>query len=75
MRYDPEESWWIVYNAIMGLNACDAKTIEPHIDRLVYWLEHEEWWLNMAAMHVLNKVVTDPKHYERLLPLYGRRNG
>ena len=73
MIHDPEESWWIVYNAIMGLNACDAKTIEPHIDRLVYWLEHEEWWLNMAAMTVLNKVVTHPDHYQRLLPLFGKK--
>lgn len=73
MIHDPEESWWIVYNAIMALNASGAKTIEPHVDRLVYWLEHDEWWLNMAAMTVLNKVVTDPKHYQRLMPIYGKK--
>ena len=73
MIHDPEESWWITYNAIMALNACDAKTIEPHVDRLVYWLEHEEWWLNLAAMNVLNKLVTHPKHYERLMPIFGRK--
>ncbi|MGB1128641.1 MAG: DUF6288 domain-containing protein [Haloferula sp.] len=73
MIHDPEESWWIVYNAIMALNACEAKVIEPHIDRLVHWLEHEEWWLSMAAMTVLNKVVTDPEHYQRLMPIFGRK--
>lgn len=73
MIHDPKESWWVVYNAIMCLNACDGKVIEPHIDRLVYWLEHDEWWLSMAAMTVLNKVVTDPKYYKRLLPIYGRK--
>ncbi len=73
MIHDPKESWWVVYNAIMCLNACDGKVIESHIDRLVYWLEHDEWWLSMAAMTVLNKVVTDPKYYKRLLPIYGRK--
>lgn len=73
MIQDPEESWWIVYNAIMALNVSDAKTIEPHLNRLVYWLEHDEWWLSMAAMTVLNKLVTDPKHYQRLMPIYGKR--
>jgi hypothetical protein len=73
MIHDPEESWWIVHNAIMGLNACDAKTIEPHIDRLAYWLEHEEWWLNMAAMTVLNKVAIDPNHYQKILSIYGKK--
>ena len=46
MITDPDESWWVVYNAMMSLNVCDAKTIEPHVDRLVYWLEHDEWWLS-----------------------------
>ncbi len=73
MINDPQESWWVVYNAMMCLNVCDAKTIEPHVDRLVYWLEHEEWWLNTAAMNLLNKVATDPKYYKRLLPIYGKK--
>ena len=73
MINDPNESWWVVYNAMMSLNVCDAKTIEPHVDRLVYWLEHDEWWLSTAAMELLNKVVTDPKYYKRLLPIYGKK--
>lgn len=73
MINDPEESWWVVYNAMMALNPCDAKTIEPHVDRLVYWLEHDEWWLSMAAMNLLNKVAADPKYYKRLLPIYGKK--
>jgi hypothetical protein len=73
MINDPEESWWVVYNAMMALIPCDAKTIEPHVDRLVHWLEHDEWWLSMASMNLLNKVATDPKYYKRLLPIYGKK--
>lgn len=73
MINDPKESYWGVYNAMMSLNVSDAKTIEPHVDRLVYWLEHEEWWMNMAAMNLLNKVATDTKYYKRLLPIYGEK--
>lgn len=73
MINDPDESWWIVYHAMMSLDVCDAKTIEPHVDRLVYWLEHDEWWLNLAAMTLLNKVVTNPNHYKKLLPIYGKK--
>ncbi|MEZ7969042.1 MAG: DUF6288 domain-containing protein [Rubritalea sp.] len=73
MINDPKESHWVVYNAMMSLNVCDAKTIEPHVDRLVYWLEHEEWWLNLASMNLLNKVATNPKYYKKILPLYGKK--
>lgn len=73
MMNDSEESWWGAYNAMMALSPVDAKTIEPHVDRLVHWLEHDEWWLSMASMNLLNKVATDPKYYKRLLPIYGKK--
>jgi hypothetical protein len=63
----------VVYNAMMCLNVCDAKTIEPHVDHLIYWHENEEWWLSLAAVNLFNKVATDPQCYKRILPLYGKK--
>jgi len=65
---DPEESWF-VKEAALGLVAlAPPDTIVEHIDDLVPYLNHEEWWLQHAAMEALGSVVTDPRVYKKVLP-------
>jgi len=71
MIKDPEESWWVVQTAMEALGSARAELLAPHVDRLVYWLEHEEWWLNRAAMVALTKLAADKKHYRKILPILG----
>ena len=42
------------------------------MDRLCYWLQHEEWWLQKAALTALTGLVTDERFYQKLLPLIGK---
>mgnify|MGYP006421261085 CR=1 FL=1 len=71
MVNDPEESWWVVMTAMEALGSARAELIAPHVDRLVHWLQHDDWWVNRAAMMALTKVSVDPKHYKKILPIIG----
>ncbi len=71
MVNDPEEAWWVVLTAMDALGSARAELLAPHVDRLVYWLEHDEWWLNRAAMVALTKLAADENHYQKILPILG----
>ena len=42
------------------------------MDRLVHWLDHEDWWLRKAALTAAAGLVTDERFYQKLLPLIGK---
>jgi hypothetical protein len=65
---DPDESWFGAMQAMKALKRADAKRVEPHADRLVHFLRHDDWWLSNAALNAVQKVATDPKHYRQVLP-------
>lgn len=50
MANDPDESWWCVENALRALSIAPVEKVAPHIDHLLYWLRHEDWWLRKAAL-------------------------
>jgi hypothetical protein len=72
MVNDPEESWWVVLTALDALGSAPVELLTPHVDRLVYWLEHDEWWLNRAAMVALTKVAVHEDHYQTIFPILGK---
>ncbi|MFM8470774.1 MAG: DUF6288 domain-containing protein, partial [Limisphaerales bacterium] len=72
MINDPNESWWVVVNALRRLAWARPELLAPHVDRLCYWLQHEEWWLQTAALTALTGLVTDDRFYQKLLPLVGK---
>jgi hypothetical protein len=68
MITDPNESWWVAEAAMNAMSKARPELIAPHIDRLEFWLGHEDWWLSNAAITALTPLVADQKHYKRLLP-------
>jgi hypothetical protein len=42
------------------------------VDRLCYWLQHEDWWLHNAALASVSGLVADERFYQKLLPLIGK---
>ncbi len=68
---DPNESWWVVENALMALSLAKAELIAPHVDRLVYWLGQDEWWLRTAATYSLAKVIADERYNQKIMPVLG----
>jgi hypothetical protein len=68
---DPEESWWVKDSAIAVIGLSGAERIVPHVDRLLAFLQHEEWWLRNTAMAALAPVVADERCYRKILPAVG----
>jgi hypothetical protein len=68
MLEDPAESWWVAHTAMKALTRRSPEQIAPHVDRLLYFLGHEDWWLHTAAMNLLAKVATDKRFCKRVLP-------
>ena len=68
----PDESWWVVVNALNRLGMAKPELLAPHVDRLCYWAQHEEWWLQKAALTALTGLATDDRFYQKILPLVGK---
>ena len=71
MVNDPNESWWVVQNALMSLSLAKPELVAPQADRLVYWLRQDEWWLRTAAMSALTKLVAEERHNQKIMPAIG----
>ena len=69
MVNDPEESWWVVLTAMNTLGSARPELIVPHVDRLVYWLKHDDWWISRAALTALTKAAADKRYYKTILPI------
>ena len=70
MVENPQESWWVTRCALEKLDG--PALIAPHVDRLVYWLHHDDWWLSSSAMSALAKLATDRRYCQRILPMIGQ---
>jgi len=68
MINDPMESWWCVENALRAASLLPKEKVLPHLDRLLYFLTHEEWWLQHAAMIALAPFSVDEQTYKKVLP-------
>jgi hypothetical protein len=72
MVNDPNESWWVVEGALSNLSLAKPDLLAPHVDRLCYWLQHQDWWLRRAALTAMDGLVTDERFYQKLLPIIGK---
>ena len=72
MVEDPEESWWAVRAALAALSLARPELLAPHVERLTYWVQHEEWWLQGAALGALVGLAADERFYQQVLPPIGR---
>jgi len=69
---DPEESWFVVDRAMLAMSAGEPEQIKPHIDRLLHFLEHDEWWLRNSALSALMPVIADKQCYLKIFPVLSR---
>lgn len=68
---DPEESWWVVMEALKVLGLAPADKVAPYSDRIAYWLKHKDWWLRHAALTAVTPIAVDTRFYKRMLPIVG----
>jgi hypothetical protein len=66
-----EESWWVKDAALRVIGHAPADWVEPHVDLLLPYLSHSDWWLQNATLIALTPVVADERCYRRVLPPIG----
>ena len=67
----PVESWWVKDAALKIVGHAPADWVVPHVDLLLPYIEHEEWWLQNATLVALTPVVADERCYRKVLPAIG----
>lgn len=68
MVEDPNESWWVVQDAVLALGKKDKQTIAKHRDRLLKLLDYDSIWIQTAAVKTLSKIAAEPAHYQVVIP-------
>lgn len=68
---DPEESWWVVIDALKVLGNAPPDKVAPYADRIAFWLKHEDWWLRHAALTAVKPIAVDKRYYKKILPIIG----
>ena len=68
---DPEESWWVKDACLHVIGRAPADKVVPHLDLLLSYLDHSEWWLQNAAMNALTPLAADKRTYRKVLPPIG----
>ena len=71
MVADPAESWWVKDAALKLIGRAPADMVAPHVDLLLPYLVHKEWWLQGGALAALTPVVGDERCYRKVLPAIG----
>ncbi|HAS83213.1 MAG TPA: hypothetical protein DCS43_11220 [Verrucomicrobia bacterium] len=72
MINDPAESWWTVRSALTALSVAPPESLVPQVDRLCHWLQHDEWWLQSAAVSAVAGIAGDERCYQKVLPVIGQ---
>jgi len=68
MLRDPAESWWVKQAALQLVARMPAEAIVPHVDLITGFLQHEEWWLQNAALSALTPVAVEERCYRKVIP-------
>ena len=55
-------------NALRVMSVLPKEKTAPHLDRLLYWLGNEEWWLQHAAIGALAPLAADERYYKKIMP-------
>lgn len=68
MIQDPDEALWTVDAAFIALTLAQPEQTLKNLDAIRPWLEHQEWWLNEAAVMALAPALRDAEGAQKVLP-------
>lgn len=71
MINNPEESRWVAMQAMEALARGPVDKIVPHVDRLLYFLKQDDWWVQSAVLKPLAVIAADARVYQKVLPAVG----
>jgi len=65
---NPNESWWVLQEAIEAIRRAPKAQIVKHKARLLQLLKFECVWIRTAAAVTLSQIATEPDQYKEVLP-------
>jgi len=65
---NPDESWYVKHGAMNVMCYAPQTWLEPHVDLLLSFLDHEEHWLQRAALDALAPIAGQPSTYRKIIP-------
>ena len=68
---DPQEAWTIKDDALQVIGQAEPDWVVPHVDLILPFLKHDEWWLRNAALSALAPAVADERSYQKVLSAVG----
>jgi len=68
----PEEAWSVRDPALRVVGHAPPDWVVPHVDLLLSFLKHRDWWLQNAALIALTPVAADERTYKKVLPPIGQ---
>lgn len=68
----PDESWWVADRALQALSSVDPDLLVPHIDRILFWAQHEDWWMSSSALALVMPVAAQGHEPDKILRTVGR---
>jgi hypothetical protein len=72
MVSDPDESWWVIQQALKTLGKATPDQLAPHIASFEKWLMHDDWWMQAAAIQALTPVAADARFCRQVMPGIGQ---
>ncbi len=72
MIEDPNESWWVVDIALQAVSHGKPESLAPHAERLLQWLQADDWWLANSAVQTLAALAVDERYCAQVFPVLGR---
>jgi len=67
MLNDPEESWFVVDSVLQRLSRRSAEELAPHVDRIIHFLSHDEWWVRHSALRATVPLALDARTYKKAM--------
>ena len=71
MLADPEESWFVKDQALTLLAKAPDDWKTAHLDLLIPFFEHPEWWLRQSTLVALTSITAHEDAYTRVIPAIG----
>ncbi len=72
MLKDPDESWYAKDSAMVVMGYAPADWLVSHVDLILGYLDHQEWWLIESALQALGPIAADERTYQKVLPRVGK---
>ncbi len=73
MLGDPEESLYVVEGALFAIARMPVEVIDRHLDAIMLWTKHSDWWLRDASFAALQGLDRDAALYARVVPTLSER--